>query len=57
MLDVFEAAAEWILDNRLAWPASHVDKAIEGIHWMVINCGSDRPERDADGSEPNQVHR
>ena len=37
MLDVFDGALEYIHVNRFAWTADIRAKAIEGIHWQIIN--------------------
>ena len=38
MLDTFEDAVEFILANRLVWTATHVQYAIDGIHWQAVNA-------------------
>ena len=35
--DVFDAALEFINDNRAVWTDDQITKAIEGIHWQRIN--------------------
>ena len=37
MLDVFDAALEYIHDNRFAWTDDIRTKAVEGISWQIIN--------------------
>ena len=37
MMDVFDGALAYIETNRLTWTLDQVEKAIEGIHWQVIN--------------------
>ena len=38
MLDTFEDAVEFILANRQVWTATHVQYAIDGIHWQAVNA-------------------
>ena len=37
MLDVFDAALELMDENRQVWPYVNIEKATEGIHWMIVN--------------------
>ena len=37
MLDVFDAALDYIQQNRFAWQDVHRAEAIEGIHWQIVN--------------------
>ena len=37
MLDVFDIALAFIRDNQLVWQDAARAKAIEGIHWQIIN--------------------
>ena len=37
MMDVFDAALDYIHDNRFAWSDDARSKAIDGIHWQIIN--------------------
>ena len=37
MLDVFEAALDYIQANRFAWQAAHRTSAVDGIHWQIVN--------------------
>ena len=37
MLDVFDVALAFIRDNPLAWQDSARARAIEGIHWQIVN--------------------
>ena len=37
MLDVFDQALDYIQANRFAWPDDLRTKAIEGIHWQIVN--------------------
>ena len=37
MLDVFDSALVFIQDNQLAWRDDTRAKAVEGIHWQIIN--------------------
>ena len=37
MLDTFEAALNYISDNRLAWQHEARAKARDGIHWQIVN--------------------
>ena len=37
MLDVFEQALDYIHHNRLVWPDAARARAVEGIHWQIIN--------------------
>ena len=37
MLDVLEAGLEYIHANRFAWTDDIRTKAIEGIHWQIVN--------------------
>ena len=36
MMDVFDLALLFIRANRLAWQASKIEKAEEGVHWMEV---------------------
>ena len=38
MMDVFEAALALIETNYYVWPHSNVEKATDGIHWMMVAC-------------------
>ena len=38
MMDVFDVALEFILENRLAWPDTHIEKTTEAIYWMQVNA-------------------
>ena len=38
MMDVFAVALEFILENRLAWPDTHIEKTTEAIYWMQVNA-------------------
>ena len=37
MLDVFDAALELMEENRQVWPYVNIEKATQGIHWMIVN--------------------
>ena len=37
MLDVFDQALDYIQANRFAWTDDLRTKAIEGIHWQIVN--------------------
>ena len=37
MMDVFDAALDYIQDNRFAWTDDARTKAVEGIHWQIVN--------------------
>ena len=37
MLDVFDEALDYIHENRFAWTDDLRTKAIEGIHWQIVN--------------------
>ena len=37
MLDVFDVALDYINENRFAWTDDLRTKAIEGIHWQIVN--------------------
>ena len=37
MMDVFEEGLAYIQDNRAIWTDDAVTKAIEGIHWQIVN--------------------
>ena len=37
MLDVFDNALDYIHDNRFAWTDDARTKAVEGIHWQIVN--------------------
>ena len=37
MLDVFDVALAYIQENRLAWTDDARTKAVEGIHWQIVN--------------------
>ena len=39
MMDVFENGLAYIEDFRHVWPQAVGDNAIDGIHWMMVNCG------------------
>ena len=41
MMDVFDEALAYIVDNRLTWTDDQVTKAIEGIHWQAVNTARD----------------
>ena len=38
MLDTFEAAFDYIQDNRIAWQNEARKKAVTGMHWMIVNA-------------------
>ena len=38
MMDVFDVALEFILENRLAWPNQSIEKTTEAIYWMQVNA-------------------
>ena len=37
MLDVFDAALDYIYENRSAWTDDARTKAVDGIHWQIVN--------------------
>ena len=37
MLDVFDQALDYIHANRFAWTVDLRTKAVEGIHWQIVN--------------------
>ena len=37
MMDVFDEGLAYIADNRMMWTDDLITKAIEGIHWQMVN--------------------
>ena len=37
MMDVFDEGIAYIIDNRMMWTDDLITKAIEGIHWQMVN--------------------
>ena len=37
MMDVFDEGMAYIADNRMMWTDDLITKAIEGIHWQMVN--------------------
>ena len=38
MLDVLEAGADYIRDNRIVWPQDAVEWALDGLHFQISNA-------------------
>ena len=55
MMDVFENGLAYIHDNRHVWTQDTGDKAIDGIHWMMVNSARVALNSTTHSREPAEV--